>query len=367
MDEVPIQLMRTSERATFRRCAQKWWWKYNRLLSHPKPKGALTFGTLIHVALEGWYPPGIKRGVNPVETFLNLYAENQEQFSQWDDEGNKIAADELGVAMLEGYLKEHGDDDDIEIIAPEQTFAIDVMDKRGQYLITYVGKIDATARRRSNGRLLLLEHKTAKSVKEVRVVSGYGEQGLSYLWAATIMLRDAGTIGPDEYFDGVLFNFLRKGLPDDRPRNDDGYYLNRPSKAALQLACEENELPTKGTIAKLTEQLRNVGWSIGDVQLLGEVSKVQHTPLFVRQDMVVKPHALDRFEIRIRAEAHTMNLMRQGKLPVFKNPTKDCDWECEFQGMCELHEMGADWRSYAELELGTWDPYNDHEYLAEKG
>jgi hypothetical protein len=88
--------------------------------------------------------------------------------------------------------------------------------------------------------------------------------------------------------------------------------------------------------------------------------------LFVRQEMVVQPYALSRFEKRIRAEGWTMNRMRQGKLPVFKNPTKDCRWECEFVSMCELHEMGGDWQSYAELELGTWQPYSDHEYLAEK-
>lgn len=363
--ETPV-LIRTSERSTFRRCNQKWFWKYVRLLSHPKPKGALTFGTLIHNALEGWYPPGVERGIHPVETFRSLYDANEEQFSQWDNEGNKISAYDLGVAMLEGYLEEYGDDDDIEIIAPEQTFAIDVMTEGGAYLFTYVGKIDATARRRSTGRLVLLEHKTAKTVEDVRINSGYGDQGLSYLWAATIMLRDDGTIGPEEFFDGVMFNFLRKGLPDDRPRNQDGYYLNKPSKAALQLACEENDLPVKGTIAQLTERLRNVGWSVQDVQMLGEVSKVQHTPLFVRQSVIVSPNSMDRFEKRIRAEGWTMNRMRAGKLPVFKNPTKDCKWDCEFVDMCELHEMGGDWQSFAELELGTWDPYNDHEYLQEK-
>lgn len=360
-------LIRTSERSTFRRCTQKWWWKYHRLLSHPKPKGALTFGTLIHVALEGWYPPGTERGINPVETFRKLYAANEEQFSQWDSEGNKIGALELGEEMLRGYVEEYGDDSDIEIIAPEQTFAIDVMDGRGAYLFTYVGKIDATARRRSTGRLLLLEHKTAKSIEEVQVNSGYGEQGLSYLWAATIMLRDAGTIGPEEFFDGVMYNFLRKGVPDGRPQNEDGYYLNKPSKPTLQLACQENDLRSTGTIAQLTERLRNVGWSVRDIQMLGEVSKVQHSPLFKRQEMIVRPESLDRFQMRIRAEGWAMNRVRNKQIPVYKNPTMDCKWDCEFYGMCELHEMGGDWRSYAELELGKWDPYNDHEYLAEKG
>jgi hypothetical protein len=359
--ESPV-LFRTSERATFRRCRQQWHWKYVKYLSHPRPKGYFIFGTGIHLALEHHYIPGVKRGIPPVETFRNWYNSLGEEFSQWDEEGNKIPALELGEVMLNGYLDLYGADSDIEIIAPEQVFAIDVFDRRCNYLATYVGKMDAIGRFRSTGHLFVFEHKTAKKIEEVKLLSTYGEQGRSYLWAASIYARSEGLIGPDEYFDTVLFNILRKGVPDERPRNADGLYLNKPSKDALTAKCSELGLAVKGTIPVLTERLVSVGVN---TDLLGEPSQRQGTPLFSRQTMVIKPQALQMFEERIRREAWEMNQVRNNKAPVYKSPGSECNF-CEFRSLCELHEMGGDWRSYIELEMSSWSPYNDHAYLEEK-
>lgn len=364
--ETPVML-RTSERATYRRCRQKWQWKYVDLLSHPRPKGALTFGSLVHVALEHYYPPGVKRGVHPAKTFERVYAENAEYFVQWDDEGNKVPALELGTTMLNGYVEQWKEKDkDLQIISPEQTFAIDVYDKHGNYLCTYVGKVDAVARRRSTKKLVLLEHKTAKTIEEVSIISGYGEQGLSYLWATVQWLRHEGLIGEDEVISEVLFNVLRKGLPDTkRARNAAGLYLNQPTKGAL-LAALGLDPETRMTVVKATARLEDEGWTPEAIAQLGEPSKVQSSPLFHREPMTVQPESLEQFGRRLRGEAWEMGKVRQGMLPIYKNPTKDCSWECEFRDLCELHEMGADWREYRDIELTTWDPYNDHEYLQEK-
>jgi hypothetical protein len=366
--ETPV-LLRTSERSTYRRCRQRWYWKYVDRLSNPRPKGALTFGTGAHLSLELRYPPGKKRGPVPTRFFLEWLGENHDYFSQWDDEGNKIPAPELAQAMMDGYVAEYGNDEEFEIIRPEQTFAIDVYDRKGNYLVTYVGKVDAVARRRSTGSLVLLEHKTAKSLEDIALISGYGEQGLSYLWAAVQMLRHDGLIGEDEIINEVLYNILVKRLPDTRPANEAGLKLNQPSKDALVAACDEYGIPTKGRMnikglkAALIEE---GGWTEDDVAQLGEVSKNQPGKLFDRQPMYVQPHALARFEERLRKEAWEMRQVRNGKIPVYKNPTKDCRWDCEFREMCELHEMGGDWQEFRDIELVQWDPYNDHEYLEEK-
>jgi hypothetical protein len=134
-------------------------------------------------------------------------------------------------------------------------------------------------------------------------------------------------------------------------------------------ACDEYGIPTKGRMnikglkAALIEE---GGWTEDDVAQLGEVSKNQPGKLFDRQPMYVQPHALARFEERLRKEAWEMRQVRNGKIPVYKNPTKDCRWDCEFREMCELHEMGGDWQEFRDIELVQWDPYNDHEYLEEK-
>ena len=106
-----LVVVRNSERAKYRDCRQAWHWSYQKLLEPSYRKGALTFGTLIHDSLEPWYVPGRERGAYPVDTFVRLFNENAREFDQWDDEGNRVPADELGRAMLYEYVEYWGDDD----------------------------------------------------------------------------------------------------------------------------------------------------------------------------------------------------------------------------------------------------------------
>lgn len=371
MAEQTLVLMRNSERSTYRRCRQKWEWSYNRRLSPQRTKGALTFGTLVHEALAAYYVPGVKRGPDPAGTFEQLYLRQKRQFAQWDEEGNRFDALELGVSMLAGYIREYGEDDAIEIIAPEIPLAVDVYDKQGNYLCTWVGRGDAAYRDRSRStrsrqRVGMLEHKTAKSIdEELRINTGYGEQGLSYWWGASIVFQERGYLKGHQ-IDHVRFNWLKKALEDDRPVNANGHALNRPTKDALLAACAERNLiiPLKPKIEDLNSALLHNGV---DPTQFGEPSKLQPKPRYYRFDLDLGDFEKDSINKRIRMEAWEMAQVRAGKLPIYKNPTKDCSWDCPFKEACEIHEMGGDWESVLELEFDIWSPYEDHELAEEKG
>lgn len=359
-DGTPV-FIRTSERGTWRRCRQKWKWKYLDRLNTRRIKRALEFGSRMHTGLERRYIPGRKRAkVDIAKEFVKDLA--SAELDQWDQDGSRLPADELGAAMLNGYIERYGDDDDIEMVAPEQTFSIDVY-WHGKYLFTYVGKFDGLARKRSTGRYFIFEHKTAKSIEEVQVISNYGEQGISYTWAANIVLRELGLIGPKQTVSGVLFNMLRKGVPDERPVDGEGYALNKPSKEALVEECIRRGVKSTGTVDVLMARIKADG---GTPELLGARSKNQPSPLFARQEFVVGPAILESFELRIRYEGYEIVRARQGKEPIYKNPTRDCSWDCEFNVMCELHEMKAGWEAYRDTEMVQWDPYDDHELEMER-
>lgn len=371
MGQGELVLLRNSERATWRRCRLKWVWTYDRRLNPPREKGALTFGRMCHLALELRYPPGRKRGPHPAESFREIYDSQDQDFSQWDEEGNKVDARELGIAMMTSYVKEYGNDDRIEIIQPEQSIQIDVYDRQGNYLCTWVGTVDAVyydlVRSTRKQRVIgLLDHKTAKTVEEeMSVISGYGEQGISYLWAAEFWLHDNGFLPAKEHVDHIFFNWLRKALPDPRPQNKAGLYLNNPGKDVLWAEVERLHLvvPKKAVIADLKEALALAG---EDPMQLGEISKKQPPPLLHRSTLDVSQRSLDEINRRIRAEAWEIAQFRKGLLPLTKNPTKDCKWDCSFKEACELHEMGADYESMLELEFTTWSPYEAHELALEK-
>lgn len=360
-------MVRNSERSTYRRCKQKWFWSYEQRLE-PKQRGkALTFGTMVHQALAGWYIPGSERGRHPAEAFIEIYDADAALhggvgFEQYDDDDNKLDARELGWAMLTGYVERWGEDKHLKVLQPEMTFAIDVYDSRGDYLCTMVGSSDGPMLNMTTGRIEIFEHKTAKKLEDIRVNSGYGEQGLTYWWGLTKWLRHTGDLGPTENIDSVRFNVLRKGLPDDRPVNAAGHALNKPKKDALVDACAAQGLETKGTIEVLSHRLTLAGV---DVALLGEPSARQPTPLFERQEMPLFEEQLATFEMRLRKEAYERRLVRQGKIGIFKNPTKDCGWDCPFVNACEIHEMGGDYEGVLEFDFKEWNPYADHELEAE--
>lgn len=363
--------MRNSERSTFRRCRLKWHWSYNLGLTPPREKGALTFGTLVHEALATYYPPGRKRGTAPAITFEKLYLAQKRKFDQWDEEGNRVDALELGLSMLTEYLSEYGADDHIEIIAPEIPLAVDVYDKAGRYVCTWVGRGDAAYIDLSRSRprrpcVGLLEHKTAKAIPEqLSIISGYGEQGQSYDWASSIVFETQGILPEGARIDHVLFNWLKKSLPSDKTRNAQGHVLNLPKKDALIAKAAELQIDVgkKPTVDSLTALLEAAGV---DVPMLGEPAKRQPGPLLHRYPIDYGRNEHQSINFRIREEAREMRLVRDGKLRLLKNPTKDCDWDCPFKSACELHEMGGDYQSVLELEFEKWNPYDSYELMEEK-
>lgn len=379
-------MLRTSERALFQRCQWAWW---QAIMEGLVPRGSVAthfwFGTGVHLALALWYcGPGTKRGPHPAETWLK-YAEKELHFikSKKDlDEGTEqkyIDSRELGEVMLNGYVEKYGRDEHMYIIQPEQTFSLDIPwpDPRPalfahikrMLLTRYVGTYDLVWRNLVNDWLLLEEHKTAMTVRTDHLT--LDNQGGSYWTMAYRTLLRAGLIKPGDRLRGIEYNFLRKALPDPRPTDAEGYYLNKPLKADYIAAIEAERqkmpgkrpgsswigppLTGKETLAMLQEIANKI-----DVQVLGARSKVQAQPLFERH--IIHRTSKERRTqlVRIQQEAMGIEVVRSGILPPTKSPTRSCSWDCMFFTMCELHEQGGDWESFRDLQFRRRDWYADH-------
>jgi hypothetical protein len=320
--ELPIPILRTSERSTFKKCAWRWLMEYRYGY---KPRGkqadALWFGIGIHEALAQWYLKGKRRGPHPADTFADwcgdeiafarTYLTDTFEEPVWED------AKELGIAMLTGYVEEWGKDPQWQIIAVEQPFEITLKRNRKAAVI-FKSRWDGVFRDLATGYILLLESKTAAQIATAYLE--LDDQGGSYWAVAGHVLRAAGVLKPGEEIAGIQYNFLRKAMPDERERNADGYYLN----------------------------------------LNGSVSKKQPPPYFLRPDPVMRNASEQATQLqRITDEVAWMNAIRDGSLPVIKTPTRDCP-RCPFWGPCTLHEQGSD--SYKTLLASNFtqeDPYED--------
>lgn len=329
-------LIRTSERRDAKRCEWRWYQHWREgLVKKGKPSLPLWFGIGVHEALAQWYQPGLDRGIHPADFWLD-WVGLEEQYIRTNQLDNGIFEDDeyvdaklLGETMLDGYIQKYGADDDWDVIATEQTFQIDiphikqyapvVKGQKPNTLAIYAGTFDGVYRWLVDGSLWLMEHKTAKSITLGHLP--LDDQAGGYWAIANKVLRAQGLIGPDEAIKGIMYNFLRKAMPDEREQNEDGQYLNKN----------------------------------------GTVSKNQPAPLFVREPVDRTKRQRATQLRRIQNEALRMDRLREDPDRLTKNPTRDCQWDCDLYDLCLLHENGTDdWEEFRDAMFNVRDPYADH-------
>lgn len=328
--------IRTSERGTFKRCRWRWWQAYREGLKPKRTKPALLFGEWVHVSLARWYcGPGAKRGPHPAETFSKTATALEHFFKTEEATEEEVAKYEdlydLGIVLLDEYIKEYGRDEHWHIISPEQTFRFgiswpEVTDRLWvphdrfdrKLLALYIGTFDLVYLDLVNELIWLGEHKTAKSVSVDHLV--LDEQAGSYVSIAARSLIKQGLMKPGQRIHGINYNFLRKGLPDPRPRDEAGYCLNKD----------------------------------------GSRSKVQPKPLFLRHPVPRTSVARRNQLLRIQDDAISMEAVRIGHEPVTKTPHTSCARFCEFFDICRLHEEGGNWEDLRDVQFTVEDPYADH-------
>ncbi len=320
-----IIYLRTSERTSFKRCRFAWEIAYNMKLKPKVSAPPLRFGTLVHKAMEAYFPPGIKRGPLPADTFLQEYerelAEAKSKFGFRDEDGDWHEAGALGVDMLEHYVDVYGKEEEWKVIASELAFQVPILKKK-TYELVYVGIIDGVWQHRSTKEIVLRDWKTARAIPEkMGTHLTLDEQPGSYWAYAPEFLRANKILKPNQRLRGIDFLYMRKAMRDQRARNKDGHYLNKDGSVSKQQPSAYFKLvPTKRSEA---EQLS--------------------------------------LRARVLAEAREQRLVRAGKLESYKNPGQMNCQGCGFTDICELHEIGHDWESLLERTLVEWDPYAEHE------
>lgn len=378
-----LPMLRTSERGTFKKCRFLWWHEFEERIKPVTAMPALRFGNLIHASLKAYYKPGTqKRGARPWITFEQLYeaeCRQQETFGFKVDEDEKwVAAGELGPAMLKHYVEFYTSgvpdmpDEDFEILFTEIPFKQVVYkpwtydsnyppeaQKTSEPWFIYVGIIDGIWRHRKSKRIHIVDHKTAKAIQTQYLSldpqsTAYWTWGMDWAYAK-------GILKPDEIPAGMLFNIIRKAVPDERPRTPEGWATNKPEKkhyiAALQDARGFDPKMKLVEMQELADKLR--------IEVKGEVSKVQPAPFFARVPIYRDFNERELARGQVLAEFEDMQRVREGGEDLaYKNQGQFTCPGCWFFDICELHEIGADHEEMKRLTTKPWDPYAEHEIEA---
>jgi hypothetical protein len=364
---VAVPLIRTSERGTFKECQFRWYHEWVRGLRTPSVPTWSWFGTAIHKALEVRYPPGTKRG--PLADVLAAFEAAcagedrriREAGGDIDDEEWHDGL-ELGKAMLVGYVKKYDQDSRWEVIHTEQSFQIDVRDPRtGRLIAVYCGTWDLFVWDRLDKVHRLVDHKTRAQFKKDWTFFDLNDQAGSYLWVAPEVLRHMGLLGPKDHIDGIVFNMLRKAMP--QPTAEDGVRYNLPKRkhyvdaihGATGLTHNHGKPLDKLPVANLALQAKVLG-----LDVKGDPRSVQPSPLFERYTTTRGLEQRVNQGRKVLAEATHMDLVRRGRLPILKHPTEDCV-RCPLFDFCQLDELDpAEAEGFARTMLVHRDSYADH-------
>lgn len=362
--------MRTSERRDLKRCPARWHWAWREGLRPLHTKNPLWFGIGVHEALAEWYQPGLKRGKHPAESWLE-YCASEERYlpTDFEDDGVKyIEARDLGEAMLNDYVDFYGKDDQWDVIATERTFSVLVphpmrmIRQRRAALLNYVGTWDGVYRDLATGKLWLMEHKTAAAIKTDHLP--LDDQAGSYFWSATRVLRKEGLLKPKDRLEGIMYNFLGKTMADIRDRDEFGQARNRPQKKHFieAIIAEDNSYDPKRLEKLKVADLQDLSKTLGIGKVFGEISAQQHIDRFLREPVWRSSAASRKMLERIQAEGLMRERFDSGEQPLFKTPTRDCKWDCNFYNLCMIDEEGdpEQTKEYKQLAYTTQDLYSDH-------
>ncbi|UAJ16137.1 RecB-like exonuclease/helicase [Microbacterium phage TinyMiny] len=334
--------MRTSERGSLGRCARQWAWRHIEGLEPNRSANPLWFGSAVHEGLAAWYLKGFKRGPHPAETFDKfLTGERSMIVTSEEEEIEYVDARALGIDMLTRYVELYGNDDSWNVIATEMKGKVVLprpqmkifgrVRPEVQRWLRYHFTWDGVYRDEADGRVKLMEHKTAASIITSHLP--LDNQAGSYHAVANQTLQKQGVLKGNEEIVAITYNFLRKAMADQRPRNADGHYTNKPVKQHFIDAIGEG-LTGKETLAQLQEIADQL-----ELTVLGDVSKSQPPEYFERHE-VYKTRAEREQQIRrIQDEALFSEAYRKGFLPIVKSPSRDCGW-CAFSKLCEMDESG---------------------------
>lgn len=402
-DLIPLPLLRNSERKDFKTCQAKWNWAWNFGLKLKMPMvDAAWFGTGWHLVWAEYYTPpkgadGFTRSPkDPHETWAEYCKNEYASISSgpnWDEVSDKEwhDAEALGHIMIDNYLEEYGNpaDPHWEVLMPEQRFNAKIplnarqqrmpLSRRialgldGKSFITDLrGTFDMPIRDHSFDppRVVVIDHKTTNKKENVRWLTK-DDQGGTYIAIGTQFLRRAGLILPTEAVWGAIWSYARKGKKPDgdildnlgRKRNQpqkehyanqldgmtiDGAYWDKDALLAMPI---KSKVESKMTLPKLAE--------IAGVRVLGEVSQVQPSPLFWREPVERGRNNRLHQISRVADDAEQMAAIRNGLLPLTKNPGEHCNW-CRFSDLCDLDENEDETEDYIKAVYDEVDPYADH-------
>lgn len=197
-------------------CRRRWDWQspIRQGLERRDVYAPFFLGRGVHYAMQRFYEVGETPSAS-LNRFITAEVERLKPLGTlWQFEKDTIEEQSaLAFGLMEHYVdwttSTHGawQDDNLNFYALETTFKVPIHNAQGKRSRRFclAGRFDGVVQRKDNGTYWILEHKTTRSIDELKVSLVNELQTAAYIYAASKMY------GID--VRGVLYNIIRKKLP----------------------------------------------------------------------------------------------------------------------------------------------------------
>jgi len=350
-------VLRTSDRLSYRRCRRMWNWSHSARgnLQSARQSGPFWLGTGMHFALEDfhgyheypfprealqdYYRATCKTGFVPdeVDELYGLGVGMLDYYEQWLESREQLQTLIIdGVPQVEVNVhieipKEHI----LKYLHPALHHILDRYDR-----ILYSLTLDRVVLD-SYGRLWIVEYKSAKQYQWAHLDTD--NQVTAYKWGAQYKYPGyeiAGTIYQQhkkQVLTGPAFLSSTKKFSTSK-RQKTSYALYLSSLRSLY-GNDYTRYPYEN-------------------QLFLEYLKTQESQ---NADELIKRDYVERNQQQSDSEYQKILMeaseMLNPELPIYPNPTRDCSWQCTFNGACVAYDAGEDWQSHiADSTMSRVDP-----------
>jgi hypothetical protein len=354
-----------SDRVTFRRCRRKWNWQSRlreNLVSTIESRGPLWFGSGFHFALEDFH--GHNKFGDPRRAF-DAYVGAFPNSALPNDVDELV---KLGNEMLTYYVDLWipkyglmqtlwiGDAPQVEVSIeiPIEELLQEYTEHRGLWgwwddlyrrydaepstLKIVVHQTFDRVVRDEDGRIFGIDYKTAKQFSPLGDLDKNPQAG-QYFWAMRQFYGDAA--------EGIIWQQHLKTAPQSpKPLKVGGFSLNKDQHTTYTLY-------RRALIDRFGKVPR------GYVEILNHLAlqETEEGDRYIRRDILRRNTAHGRAEQeKILAE---VSEMLNPDLPLYPNPTRDCNWDCPFKDACSAMDDGSDYQYMLESEFVQWQGYQD--------
>lgn len=303
-----------SELKTFQRCPKQWEYKYDQRLVPKQKTRPLYLGSWVHAALETHYKVGDWRIGHQeyVNDYNKLFEEEREQLETKRGKRGKPLP-EIVTAIVKSYLWYYRDDG-WTTHATEQAFEVDTPLKIDGKIQRLQGIIDLIVEDRE-GRLWVVDHKTAGTIPDAGAFHAMDPQLMLYPWAA----KKAWDLD----LAGIIYNYVKSKPP-----------------TVPQLTKKTREISRRKVVTDyptLYRFLRANGYDPNDFR--DALLPLRKKSPFLRRYRLPREAFVTK-EI-LRDALSTAKHIREDKRR-YRVITKDCASMCPYHDLCRLELNGFD-------------------------